>query len=92
MLIDESEMFTSDDTVNITVPASFFNGSRELKIRQVIDFRSGASAGPEVIQYGSAGEGSATIINEESSIYDWTNRITEVDSSVDLTISWVGNF
>ena len=88
LLIQESEMFTSDDIVNITVPASFFNGSRVLKIRQVITQQSGASAGPEILQSG----GSATITSNESSTYDWTNRITAVEGSVELTISWVGNF
>ena len=88
LLIDESEMFTSDDIVNITIPASFFNGSRVLKIRQVITSDSGASAGPEILQSG----GSATITSNESSTYDWTNRITAVEGSVELTISWVGNF
>ena len=88
MLIDASEMFTVGDTVNITVPALFFNGGRQLKIRQVIAAQSGASSGPEIIQSG----GSATISSNESSTYDWINRITAVNGSLNITLNWVGGF
>ena len=88
MDINESFMFTVGDTINITIPAVFFNGSRQLKIRQTISPSSGASAGPDVFQSG----GSATIYSDETSTFDWINRIPNVQSSLNITLNWVGGF
>ena len=88
MDINESFMFTGGDTINITIPAVFFNGARQLKIRQTISPSSGASAGPDVFQSG----GSATIYSDETSTFDWINRIPNVQSSLNKTLNWVGGF
>ena len=88
MSISVNNMFTVGDTIDITIPGVFFNGSRQLKIRQVVSPNSGASAGPEISQSG----GSATIYNDETSTYDWINRVTNIQSSLNVVLSWTGNF
>lgn len=79
----------NEDSSTITIPYNWFNGNRELKIRQQIAPQSTADQGPENSFTGGADIGFS---EEEISTFRYDTVITGTDRSFNLTLSYVGGF
>ena len=79
----------NEDSATITIPYNWFNGLRELKIRQQIAPQSTADQGPENSFTGGADIGFS---EEEISTFRYDTVITGTDRSFNLTLSYVGGF
>ena len=79
----------SDSTFQIAIPATFFNGSRQIKIIQQIAPQSDANAGFELFYTGAS---DPTLYSNELGTFKWRHRIVDMDSSSTISLSWVGGF
>jgi hypothetical protein len=78
-----------EDTLNIDIPATFFNGSRQIKIIQQIAPQSGADEGTDLFY---AGASDPILYTNEISTFRYRHRIVNMDSSSTITLNWVGGF
>ncbi len=78
-----------EDTLNIDIPATFFNGSRQIKIIQQIAAQSGANEGTDLFY---AGASDPILYTDEIATFKYRHRIVDMDSSSTITLNWVGGF
>ena len=79
----------SEETFETSIPPAFFNGSRQLKIRQVIAPQSGADQGIELF---FTGTNDPIVYSDEQSTFDYIHRVVNMDSSAVINLNWIGGF
>lgn len=79
----------SEESLQISIPPAFFNGSRELKIIQQIPPQSEADQGTELFFSGTS---DPTVYTNEISTFRYRHRIVDMDSSATINLNWVGGF
>ena len=88
---------SNNNFLSITLPSSFFNGQRELKIRQKIFADVGGSEfdlGPDVFFSPNLPTGGGYATTEQTdgvTAFDWTTRIANLTQNVTISLNWAGN-
>ena len=75
--------------IYIPTNANFFDGSREIKIIQEISFRSGADEGTELYFGGTS---NPVLVTDEITTFKYRHTISDMNSSSNISLAWVGAF